>query len=74
MRHDGMLRTADGDLVPDPTPTPSQHRCHKGWTGEDEQARPIPCFTCRPHLVPRVPRYRGDDRTGLTVQPTRRTS
>lgn len=66
-RHDGLMRTADGDLVLDPDPAPPTHRCREGWTGEDEQGRPIPCLACRPHLMPRVPRHLGDERTGLTT-------
>lgn len=26
-------------------------RCRRGWLGEDEQGRPRPCPTCRPHLL-----------------------
>lgn len=26
-------------------------RCRRGWLGEDEDGRPIPCLTCRPHLA-----------------------
>lgn len=25
-------------------------RCRRGWLGEDECGRPIPCPICRPHL------------------------
>lgn len=25
-------------------------RCRNGWLGYDSERRPIPCFTCRPHL------------------------
>lgn len=31
----------------------SDHGCWRGWSGEDDQARPIPCPTCRPHLLAR---------------------
>lgn len=27
-------------------------RCHRGWLGEDDEGRPIPCYACRPHLRP----------------------
>lgn len=26
------------------------HRCRRGWTGEDDEGRPIPCRICKPHL------------------------
>ena len=26
------------------------HRCARGWVGEDPEGRPIPCLTCKPHL------------------------
>jgi hypothetical protein len=25
-------------------------RCRNGWIGDDEDGRPIPCRTCKPHL------------------------
>lgn len=38
-----------GDPIEDEEPDPI-HRCDGGWLGEDDQGRPIPCLTCRPHL------------------------
>lgn len=26
------------------------HDCRRGWLGEDDEGRPIPCLVCRPHL------------------------
>ncbi|MFI8977263.1 DciA family protein [Nocardia asteroides] len=28
-----------------------KHGCDNGWRGFDSQHRPIPCLSCRPHLV-----------------------
>lgn len=36
-----------GDIQPEHDPL-----CRDGWLGEDHAGRPIPCLTCRPHLVP----------------------
>ncbi|QII05907.1 hypothetical protein BH93_11460 [Rhodococcoides fascians A25f] len=27
------------------------HHCSNGWIGYDDEARPIPCLRCRPHLA-----------------------
>jgi hypothetical protein len=33
---------------------PHDPRCVGGWLGEDDDARPIPCGACRPHLAVRA--------------------
>jgi len=40
------------DREPEPT---HDERCRRGWLGEDDEGRPIPCLTCRPHLLPKEP-------------------
>ena len=30
-------------------------RCRRGWLGDDDDNRPVPCLTCRPHLRRRDP-------------------
>jgi len=48
-----MRRDRDGSWVlEDPA-----HRCWKGWKGYDAEGRPIPCLTCKPHLIKRTPDY-----------------
>lgn len=55
-RHDDLVRTPDGDLVPiEQLERVQPHRCAGGWVGEDAEGRPIPCRRCRPHLLPRRP-------------------
>lgn len=42
-----------GEPIEDEPDSPTKAhdiRCHNGWLGEDDQGRPIPCLTCRPHL------------------------
>lgn len=36
-----------------PDPTDTHPPCVDGWLGEDDQGRPRPCLTCRPHLKAR---------------------
>lgn len=42
-------------LTPNPDGTwtldDPDHRCARGWVGEDDDGRPIPCLTCKPHLT-----------------------
>lgn len=47
------------DELPDELAAP--HRCRRGWVGEDDQGRPIPCITCRPHLPGMLARQRAWD-------------
>lgn len=46
-----------GERVDDHEPGAAQPehdpRCRRGWLGEDDQGRVIPCLTCRPHLRPK---------------------
>lgn len=62
---DVMTRGRDGDLYPDVDPAPEDCHCRgTGWCGEDQDGRPRPCLTHRPHLrgaygPSRVPAYSG---------------
>jgi hypothetical protein len=50
----GWLRkakTQEVQLVTGPE-RPGCDRCHGGWLADDEDGRPVPCPTCRPHLRP----------------------
>jgi hypothetical protein len=31
--------------------------CREGWLGSDDEGRPRPCLTCRPHLIPLIDRH-----------------
>lgn len=38
-----------GELEPEDTSAPwHDPRCRRGWLGEDDDARPIPCPVCKP--------------------------
>lgn len=48
-----MRRDRTGELLDDEDqaePEPERHLCNGGWLGEDEQGRPRPCSSCKPHL------------------------
>jgi hypothetical protein len=36
---------------PDEAPRCRDSRCRRGWLGHDDDGRPIPCLTCKPHLT-----------------------
>lgn len=57
MTHEpAMRRDRDGDMIPDLPPQP-EHQCRRGWLGHDNEGRPIPCLTCKPHLIRTRPNY-----------------
>lgn len=40
------------DRYGDPQPRACRDpRCRRGWLGNDEEGRPIPCLSCKPHLA-----------------------
>ncbi len=51
-----MRRDRTGELLEDddvhlvPAAAQDMHACEGGWAGEDDDGRPTPCRTCRPHL------------------------
>lgn len=49
---DGVQPTLSPPIPAGQTPRTPEHdpRCRRGWLGEDDIGRPIPCLTCRPHL------------------------
>lgn len=34
-----------------PTARCRDPRCKRGWLGEDDEGRRIPCLACKPHLI-----------------------
>lgn len=48
-----LRRDRDGELVPDRRDAPREHRCRRGWLEPRPDGTPVPCLTCKPHLVPR---------------------
>lgn len=50
------MRDRTGELVDDVHDDAAVHSCVDGWTGHDDDGRPHPCATCRPHLVRRAGR------------------
>lgn len=41
-------RYGDSDSTKPPCRDP---RCRKGWVGQDDEGRPIPCLYCKDHLI-----------------------
>jgi hypothetical protein len=40
------------DRYGDPQPRTCRNpNCRKGWLGEDDEGRPIPCLECKDHLL-----------------------
>ena len=56
------LREAEADEVHARLPSAHDARCRDGWLGDDDQDRPIPCPTCRPHLAPHHCKHCGASR------------
>lgn len=50
-RLDRFGEPIDDDDVDEP---PHDPRCVDGLLGDDPLGRPIPCLTCRPHLIDRL--------------------
>lgn len=48
----GWLRLARQRAAADTLTTPGCGACDRGWLGLDDDLRPRPCPTCRPHLRP----------------------
>ena len=49
-----MTRDRTGELLEDVHDDVSVHSCVDGWTAHDDDGRPFPCPSCRPHLVRRA--------------------
>ena len=52
-----MRRDRDGSPLEehdDDHQAATAHVCVDGWRGFDDDGRPFPCLTCRPHLARRL--------------------
>ncbi len=46
-----MRRDRDGSPLEQHDDELDTHLCVDGWLGFDADERPVPCLTCRPHLL-----------------------
>lgn len=49
----GRLDRYGEPIEADEQPSLHDPRCDRGWLGDDDHGRPIPCLRCRPHLRPK---------------------